>query len=92
VLRCRDGVAALMVRDDPDLRGLTLRELEVLACLADGLSNEEIGRRLFIAHRTARTHVEHVFAKLGVRTRAAAVTRATQDGLLLPARAVEALR
>jgi DNA-binding CsgD family transcriptional regulator len=89
---CRDNVTVLLLREDPDLNLLTLRELEVLTSLAQGLSNEEIARKLWIAHRTARTHVEHIFAKLDVSTRAAAVARATQDGLLLPARAIELLR
>lgn len=48
---------------------LTEREAEVLACLADGLSNTEIGRRLFIAETTVKTHVARVLAKLGARDR-----------------------
>jgi DNA-binding CsgD family transcriptional regulator len=91
-LTCRDEVTVLLLREDPDVSQLTLRELEVLTSLAQGLSNDEIARKLWIAHRTARTHVEHIFAKLDVSTRAAAVARATQEGLLLPARAVELLR
>jgi DNA-binding CsgD family transcriptional regulator len=89
---CRDHVTVLLLREDPEVHGLTLRELEVLTFLAEGLSNEDIARKLWIAHRTARTHVEHIFAKLEVSTRAAAVARATQEGLLVPPTAIELLR
>jgi ATP/maltotriose-dependent transcriptional regulator MalT len=49
--------------------GLTRRELEVLALLADGLTNDEIARRLFISVTTVKAHVRHILEKLGVRTR-----------------------
>ena len=55
---------------------LTGRELEVLHLVADGLTNREIARRLFISPSTVRTHLEHVFEKLGVRSRTAAVRAA----------------
>jgi len=51
---------------------LTPREREVLALIAEGLTNAEIAQRLVITTRTARKHVEHIMAKLGVRTRTAA--------------------
>jgi DNA-binding CsgD family transcriptional regulator len=53
---------------DP-LAGLTVRELEVLTHVADGLTNEEIGRRLFISNRTVGVHVSRILAKLQVRSR-----------------------
>jgi DNA-binding CsgD family transcriptional regulator len=53
---------------------LTERELEVLQLVAEGLTNREIARWLFISPATVRTHLEHVFRKLGVRSRAAAVS------------------
>lgn len=55
---------------------LTERELEVLQLVAQGLTNREIARELFIAPATVRTHLEHVFEKLGVRSRTAAVRAA----------------
>lgn len=55
---------------------LTERELEVLQLVAEGLTNREIARRLFISPSTVRTHLEHVFEKLGVGSRTAAVRAA----------------
>ena len=59
---------------------LSPREKEVLALLAQGLSNAEIGRTLFISPVTVKVHVRHIYDKLGVRSRAAAALRATQLG------------
>jgi DNA-binding NarL/FixJ family response regulator len=61
---------------------LTGRELEVLALVAAGETNAEIGRALFIGEATVKTHLLHVFAKLGVDDRTAAVTTAMARGLL----------
>jgi DNA-binding NarL/FixJ family response regulator len=55
---------------------LTPREAELLSLLIEGLSNRELGRRLFISEATVKTHLAHIYAKLGVETRAAAVTTA----------------
>ncbi|MEV6691984.1 AAA family ATPase [Micromonospora sp. NPDC051196] len=52
-----------------ELAALTARELEVLAAVAEGLTNREIGQRLFISERTIGVHVSHIFDKLQVRTR-----------------------
>jgi DNA-binding CsgD family transcriptional regulator len=62
-----------------DLSG---RELEVLALLADGLSNPEIARRLFVSLETVKHHVRAILAKLGARTRAHAVAEGYRRGLL----------
>jgi HD-GYP domain-containing protein (c-di-GMP phosphodiesterase class II) len=62
--------------------GLTNREVEVLVLLALGHSNKEIARRLVITPKTAGNHVEHIYAKIGASTRAAASLFAVQQGLL----------
>ncbi|MFC8276609.1 response regulator [Streptomyces sp. NPDC057271] len=64
--------------------GLTDREAEVLALVADGLSNQEIGARLSISTATVKTHINNLFAKAGVRDRAQAVRYAYQHGLVAP--------
>ena len=64
--------------------GLTPRELEVLVLLARGASNREIARTLVIADKTASNHVEHIYAKIDVSTRAAATLYAMRQGLLDP--------
>jgi HD-GYP domain-containing protein (c-di-GMP phosphodiesterase class II) len=62
--------------------GLTAREVEVLGLLARGHSTKEIGRQLVVSRKTAANHVEHIYAKLGVSSRAAATLFATQHGLM----------
>jgi DNA-binding NarL/FixJ family response regulator len=61
---------------------LTARELEVLRLLAQGLSNEQIGRTLVVSRRTAEHHVQDIYAKVGVSSRAAAAIFAMQHDLL----------
>lgn len=61
---------------------LSARELEVLKLVAEGLSNGEIGRALFISEATVKTHLLRTFGKLGVSDRTAAVTTAMQAGYL----------
>jgi DNA-binding NarL/FixJ family response regulator len=55
---------------------LTPREAELLSLLTQGLSNRELGQRLFISEATVKTHLAHIYAKLGVETRAAAIATA----------------
>ena len=74
------GHRAPLRREGP--RGLTAREVDVLRLLARGHSNKEIARRLVIAPKTASSHVEHIYAKIGVSSRAAATLFATQHGLV----------
>ena len=62
--------------------GLTAREVEVLRLVAQGLSNKEIGARLVISPKTAGNHVEHIYAKIGASSRAAASLFAMRHGLL----------
>ena len=63
---------------------VSLRELEVLQLIAAGSTNREVAERLFISEATVKTHLLHIFAKLGVNDRAAAVGAAFERGLLTP--------
>ena len=63
---------------------LSQRELEVLALVADGNTNKEVAARLFISEATVKTHLLHIYAKLGVSDRAAAVGEAFKRRLLRP--------
>jgi DNA-binding NarL/FixJ family response regulator len=67
-------------RDGPF--GLTAREIDVLRLLARGLSNKEIAAELVITPKTVSNHVEHIYGKIGTRTRAGAGLFAMQHGLL----------
>jgi DNA-binding NarL/FixJ family response regulator len=67
-----------------EMATLTPKEREVLACLAQGLSNAEVAERLFISRNTVRTHLARVMMKLGVREKAQAVAAAYQTGLVRP--------
>ncbi|MEV6633376.1 response regulator transcription factor [Actinoplanes sp. NPDC051470] len=66
----------------PAAEPLSQRELEVLTLIAQGGTNREAAQRLFISEATVKTHLLHVYAKLGVRDRAAAVAAAFERGLL----------
>jgi LuxR family maltose regulon positive regulatory protein len=61
---------------------LSERELQVLRLLASDLSGPQIARELFVSHNTLRTHTKHIFTKLEVTTRRAAVRRARERGLI----------
>jgi DNA-binding NarL/FixJ family response regulator len=94
LVRAVERVAAGDAYVDPVLAGvlvsaqsdkvpsLTQREREVLRLLADGLSNEEIGKSLFISPETVRTHVRKAMAKLEADTRTQAVAKALRQSLI----------
>jgi DNA-binding NarL/FixJ family response regulator len=62
--------------------GLSDREIDVLRLVARGLSNHEVAAELHISRRTAEHHVQHIYAKIGASTRAAAALFAMEHGLL----------
>jgi DNA-binding NarL/FixJ family response regulator len=67
---------------EPDDHGLTAREREVLALLAEGHTNKRIGELLFISESTAGVHVSNILGKLGVSSRTEAAAVATRLGLI----------
>jgi DNA-binding NarL/FixJ family response regulator len=78
------SVARVLVRQagQPAPRALTVREVDVLRLVAQGLSNRAAGERLHVSEATVKTHLLHAFGKLGVADRTRAVTRAMELGIL----------
>ncbi|MFJ1563963.1 response regulator [Streptomyces erythrochromogenes] len=72
----------LMDRMRMPAESLTKRELEVLQLVADGLSNQQISKQLFLSQATVKSHLVHVYAKLGVESRTAAVAAAATRRLI----------
>lgn len=74
----------MLLQNRADAAGspLTLRESEVLALVAEGFSNREIGRQLFLSEATVKSHLVHIFTKLGVSSRTAAVAAAQTSGAI----------
>ena len=69
---------------EPGPAGLTARELEVLALVARGLTNRNVGEALFVTEKTASAHVSSILAKLSVRSRVEAAAAAHRLGLVEP--------
>ena len=84
--RLIDRFAPMLPSDDghtpPELAGLTDRAREVLILVAQGLSNAELARRLFVSEATVKTHVGRILSKLGLRDRVQAVVYAYENGLV----------
>ena len=72
----------LQTRDRTPRSSLTPRELEVLQLVAGGASNREIGQQLMLSEATVKSHLVHIYDKLGVRSRTSAVASAREQGVL----------
>ena len=70
------------IREEPPIRPLTVREIEILRLIAKGLSNNEAARVLGLSRATVRTHLEHIYQKLEVTNRVEAVTEGLRKGLI----------
>ncbi len=84
--RRRNGASAEVIPFQGPLRELeqepTMREIEVLQLISDGLVNREIGQRLFLSEETVKSHVRHLLAKLQARSRAHAVAVGFRRGII----------
>ncbi|QFT87257.1 Response regulator protein VraR [Bacillus sp. THAF10] len=69
-------------QQEKDENSLTEREKEVLSCLVEGLTNKEIGERLFVSDKTVKIHVSKIFKKLNVKSRSQVVIYAVQHKLV----------
>ncbi|MFG2226789.1 response regulator [Streptomyces sp. NPDC048644] len=72
----------LMDRMRAPATALTRRETEVLQLVADGLSNAQLSKKLFLSQATVKSHLVHIYAKLGVDSRTSAVAAGTAQGLI----------
>ena len=72
----------LLSRVRQSSRALSARELEVLTLVAEGRSNTEVARHLHLSETTVKSHLAHIYPKLGVSSRTAAVAAARQSGLI----------
>ena len=80
---CGTLVAALLMsRISSPETALTTREVQLLELLATGLTNRAIARRLFISEATVKTHLVHIYGKLGVDNRTSAIALATQRRII----------
>lgn len=72
----------LLTRMQQSHSSLSARELEVLALVADGCSNTDVARRLHLSETTVKSHLAHIYPKLGVNSRTAAVASAREAGII----------
>lgn len=79
-------VAAMLVRRASTTRApvITEREVEVLELLSNGLANKELARGLLVSEATVKSHLSHIYSKLGVETRAGAVAAAIERRIIRP--------
>ena len=91
-LRCSPSIAGSLFRRvgllsdnlvEPKAPALTPREQEIVRLIDEGLSNKQIAHQLFISPKTVGRHVEHIYEKLGVSSRAAAAMFAAENALLV---------
>ncbi len=85
-LHAQKSQASMTSRDaslspEAEKLGLTARELEVVRLIAQGHSNTEIAEELFVSDATIKTHINHIFSKLGARDRSQVIVKARQLGL-----------
>lgn len=81
-VRVRDGGPFVLNAEKLAEIGLTPREHEILGLIAEGLSNREIGERLFVSENTVKTHSSRVFDKMGVSRRVQAIQKGKELGLI----------
>ncbi len=82
IVRAVDGRAPAVAAASAEVAPLSKRELEILHCVAEGSTNQQIAERLFISVNTVKRHMSNVFAKLEVKSRTAAVARGRDLGVL----------
>lgn len=81
LLACGESIPSSYEGSEP-MEAMSKREVEILKMLASGMSNKELGERLFVSEHTVKWHLQRVFAKLGVRNRTRAVATAREQGLI----------
>ncbi len=81
-VRVREGGPFLLNQEKLKELGITPREHEILGLIAEGLSNREIGERLFVSENTVKTHSSRLFDKMGVNRRVQAIQKGKDLGLI----------
>jgi DNA-binding CsgD family transcriptional regulator len=81
-VRVREGGPFLLNEEKLKELGITPREHEILGLIAEGLSNREIGERLFVSENTVKTHSSRLFDKMGVNRRVQAMQKGKELGLI----------